>query len=185
MNRPHVAARIAEMRQEAFRDGQMGMSERRAILADTARRTVRAAPSHGDRIAAIREDAILAGERRTDGTQLTIGGDLNLTLVLQSLRGSGDVLTRVEPVVDLVSEVVSLAAPTPGLQGTESGKASISRSAKERSDEKPEGAARLPISGPLGRVRSSGATLPLPEPPRAVQATGRASLTPAAYVCDE
>lgn len=63
MSRPHVQARIRELQEQADREAMLRRDERRALLADTARRRIREAPSHSERTAAIREDAILAGER--------------------------------------------------------------------------------------------------------------------------
>ena len=57
-----------------------------------------------DKIAAIREDAILAGERRTDGTQLTIGGDLNIAVVLQSLRSGAGLTERPAEIMEIARD---------------------------------------------------------------------------------
>lgn len=87
--RPQVRAKMQVLADAADANLVLDMRQRRELLADTARRKIKGAPTHGDRIAAVREDAILAGERRTDGTQLTIGGEINIALVLQSLREGG------------------------------------------------------------------------------------------------
>lgn len=90
MARPHVQARIAEMREAANREGLMQMAERRALLADIARRKIKAAPSHGERIAAIREDATLAGERNE---QVSISGEVSVRACLLALSLDGSSLT--------------------------------------------------------------------------------------------
>lgn len=64
------------------------MNERRRLLAETARKAQKAKPSAADGIAAIREDAILAGERRTDGTQVSVGVAVGLGDVLGGLGGA-------------------------------------------------------------------------------------------------
>src|SRR5690606_12857657 len=92
MARPHVQAKIAELRAAADREAVMDRVRRRRMLADIAeagwrRRKGSAKPA--DAIAAIREDAILAGERRTDGTQFNIAGDVSFTQVLGALRERG------------------------------------------------------------------------------------------------
>lgn len=80
--RPHVASKLAELQAQADSEALLRRDERRAILADTARRTVRAAPSHSERIAAIREDAVLAGER----TERVLGSvDIGLSAIIVAL----------------------------------------------------------------------------------------------------
>jgi hypothetical protein len=88
MARPHVQAKIAELREQADREAVMSLVERRKLLADTARRPVKEAPSHGERIAAIREDSILAGERGTDGTHLNLSLGVSIGAVLGALRSA-------------------------------------------------------------------------------------------------
>jgi len=100
--RPHVAARIAELRAQVDRDAVMSLNERRRLLADTAKREIKVAPSHGERIAAIREDSILAGERRADGSvQVAVGVDLGgLIASLRSTAhggGGGGAVVDVSP----------------------------------------------------------------------------------------
>lgn len=65
------------------------MAERRRLLAETARRKIREVPSHSDRIAAIREDAILAGERRTDGLQQTLSANISVGVILNAFVPDG------------------------------------------------------------------------------------------------
>jgi len=96
--RERVAAKIRELKAQADRDGMLRLNERRALLADTARRFIRVAPSHGDRIAAIREDAILAGERNE---QSTITADVSLTAVLRAIERTGDVRAAAGVVLDI------------------------------------------------------------------------------------
>lgn len=152
MGKSYIVARIAEMRAQADREGAMAMGERRRLLADVARKGVKAKASAGDAIAAIREDAILAGERRTDGTQVSIAGDVNLTLVLQSLRnGSTELNSRsVGPIDDLPASGARDGAPSSGDVETSDTAAApmpggVNPSALTNG---PSGA----ILGPLGRV---------------------------------
>lgn len=57
-----------------------------------------------DKIAAIREDAILAGERRSDGTQLSLSVEVNVGTVIGALRSSQAQAPRVVD-VDEVGQV--------------------------------------------------------------------------------
>lgn len=88
MRRPAVKMAIAEAIEQTRADGVLEMRERRRLLADTARRKIREAPSHAERINAIREDAILAGERRPDGSQIAVGVSVTLGDVLAGLGSS-------------------------------------------------------------------------------------------------
>ena len=84
--RPHVAAKIAELRARADMEAVMSMNERRRLLAETARKA-KGTPTHADRIRAIAEDATLAGERRSDATQVNIAVAVSLGDILGSLGG--------------------------------------------------------------------------------------------------
>lgn len=86
---------------ECEAEGAMDMRERRAFLAKVVRDKRRfLTPDVGQRIAAIREDAILAGERRTDGTQISLSVDVDARSVLASLR-SGLTSAADATIVDL------------------------------------------------------------------------------------
>lgn len=105
--RAKVREAIEEMGREARESMHLDMKARRGLLARIARHEEgwNEAPSYTERVAAIREDAHLAGERRNDGTQINIGGDVNLTTVLAAVRGDeglsrGAVDVEAEPVGD-------------------------------------------------------------------------------------
>lgn len=85
MSRPHIQSRIRELKRLAASEAAMTMSLRREVLGKIAlhKSGWRAAPSYQDRIAAIREDATLAGERLE---QSTVTGDITLTAVLRALE---------------------------------------------------------------------------------------------------
>lgn len=145
--RPAVAARLKSIRTEAHTEDAMVMRQRRFQLAQTALDPRDSgAPSHAERIAAIREDAHLAGERRNDGSQLTLAGDVNLTLVIQSLR-SGDLPLATQPAMDL---------PVVGSGGT---------APSEPHKLAPAGSIPAPapifpaILGPLGRVKRAASVV--------------------------
>lgn len=82
--RPEIKERILAIRSISNECAAMAMEERRALLAQTARAEPATAPTHGNRIAAIREDAILAGERQTD-TPVNIS--LDVAGLLAALSG--------------------------------------------------------------------------------------------------
>lgn len=86
---PAVMARIEEIRQLNAEAASMPMRERLALLADTARRKIREAPSHTERIGAIREYSIHTGERRTDSSQISIAAEVSIVAVLGALNGFG------------------------------------------------------------------------------------------------
>lgn len=156
-NEPEVLAEIARIRNASWSQRVLVMQERRGLLGDIARKGVKAKPTAGDAIAAIREDAILCGERRTDGTQVNIGGDLNLSLVLQSLRNGATTpaltVTQEAEVLPVLAGAVHSVAP---------------ESRDSRSD---DGASRRTLSapasailGPLGRIRRAAAVNVAPAP---------------------
>lgn len=82
----------------------MQMAERRRLLAETARSVPKSEkPSHGERIAAIKLDAELAGEYRQE---IGVGGEITVTHVLRSL--GGDAAAVLPQAVDVSAEPVSV-----------------------------------------------------------------------------
>lgn len=111
MARQHVIDRIEEMRAMALRRGLLRMEERRALLAETARAVPKKLKAtHTERIAAIREDAHLAGERRTDGGTVTIAAHLSAGVILDSL-GALPIVPADQPTDAVVSSDVLPTAP--------------------------------------------------------------------------
>lgn len=75
--RPDIAAAVRELRELAWADEVMSLRERRALLGQTARSVPkRLKASHSDRIAAIREDSILAGDRQREGAAVSVSVDV-------------------------------------------------------------------------------------------------------------
>src|SRR5690606_3726548 len=130
------------------------------MLADIAEAGWRKRKGHAkpaDAIAAIREDAILAGERRTDGTQVNIAGDVSFTMVLQALRerGAGAAVPAVadQPVIDVPAQPETERQPeTPALAVSgDSGEVSAPGRAPQ-----PPSSSGGPVCGPLGRIVGAG-----------------------------
>lgn len=125
-----------------------------------------------DRIAAIREDAILAGERRTDGTQINIGGDLNLSVVLQSLRGAAGTVDVPRGTLTEARNVIEVSATGSAVDDRT---AELITRPAEPVPVAPAGAVLGPL-GPLGRVRAAG---------EAFNRATTAALPSAGFVADE
>lgn len=167
MRRQAVRDVIQETIEATKADGALSMAERRGFLAKVVRDKRRFdAPDAGTRINALREDAILAGERRTDGTQLTIGGDLNIALVLQSLRNGGT-----KTVLHEESSSASCDLPLGAVQ-TVSPESMDSRrdDEEERRALSAPGGLFAPVVGPLGPIRGARATMVRPAQQNAPQA---------------
>lgn len=117
-NRPQVRARVEELRRKAAEGVVLDMRRRRETLARIAEHTGGwgEAPGYGERIAAIREDAILAGERRTDGTQINIGVQVTAPVILAALRGlsvAGPTETQTDALGVPTAAVDAEVAPVP------------------------------------------------------------------------
>lgn len=162
MARPHVQAKIAELRARAESEAIMDLRERRKLLADTARSVpANVKASHSDRIAAIREDAILAGERRADGSQVSLTLDISIGAIIGALRGG---LTSAHDAITLPPEAVKACTPLPSQED----EPSITRRSMETPGEKSEGVRALAassleapaqaVAGPLGVLRTNGHT---------------------------
>lgn len=87
MARPEVKARVKQLSESASTARMLSTARRREILARIAahEKGWEIAPSYSERIAAAREDAILAGERRTDGTQVTFA-QINVGTMLAGIH---------------------------------------------------------------------------------------------------
>lgn len=94
-----VKALVLALRQEQWRASCLQNSERRSILGKIARMDPAGKPTHGQVVQAIREDAILAGERQADNAvalqvNLAIGeaisalGGVNQALEVESIAES-------------------------------------------------------------------------------------------------
>lgn len=142
--RPEVREEIERIRQASWTDRVLVMQERRALLGDIARKGAKAKPSASDAIAAVREDAILAGERRTDGTQVVVNGDVSVSLVLQSLRGG--LAPAIPAAQDARAVPVDVAAVPVGIDEP------AARALPAPVVPAPASAPTLAL-GPLGRVR--------------------------------
>lgn len=84
---PEIRARMLELRAMANDLAVLNMAERRALLAQTARAEPSTPPTYGNIISAIREDAILAGERKVEG-QASVSIDLSNVLLAISGESS-------------------------------------------------------------------------------------------------
>lgn len=90
MARPHVQARVAEIRREILAKTQaaavISHRERRELLASTARSVRKGlTATHGERIRALELDARLAGELTE---QVQVSGELNVKACVLALMGS-------------------------------------------------------------------------------------------------
>lgn len=113
MMRPAVKQAIDEAIEQSKADGVLDMRERRGFLARVVRDKRRfPSPDAGTRINAIREDAILAGERRQDGTQVNVGVVVSLGDVLGGLGGAKALLGGAVQPVSRPVEAVEDATPT-------------------------------------------------------------------------
>lgn len=97
MARPHIREMLTEMREAGKAEGAMSMADRRNLLARIGKHKAgwRAAPTYTERIAAIREDATLAGERNE---QVSISGEVSVRACLVALSLDGSSLTAAKPV---------------------------------------------------------------------------------------
>src|SRR5690606_30646009 len=114
-----------------------------------------------DAIAAIREDAILAGERRTDGTQVNVAGDVSFTVVLQALEQAGPPpgpAVAGQPVIDVPAQPETERQPempalaVSGDSGEVSAPEAIQVCPAPESRSEREVNVTLPPCGPLGRI---------------------------------
>jgi hypothetical protein len=89
--RARVRARIEELRIEARAGEGMDMESRRAVLAKIAQHEKgwERAPAYSERIAAIREDATLTGERMEVGG-VKLGVEIDLAAVLRAIGVGGE-----------------------------------------------------------------------------------------------
>lgn len=142
MSRPHVLARIDELRAKVIAEGIGNMQERRKHLWDKIRAKAEGKPSHSDQINAIREDAILAGERRQDGSQVNVGVVVSLGDVLGGLGGAKALLGAVTQ-----SPAVAVAESRP-VESLEDQPAPDTRP-------EPQNAPASPVGGLLGLLGAS------------------------------
>ena len=127
IRRPHVLARIKQLRQRMWDELRLSASERHALLAETARGVPKSErPKHSDRIRALELDARLAGDL-TD--RVRVDGSVEIHGLLGVLGGAEPPVevdaVVVEPVVeperrDLASGGGLEASDLPG-EGEDSG----------------------------------------------------------------
>lgn len=154
LTRPHVRERLKELQHQAMIEAAKTLPQRREALAKivdagtTPHALKRAHPS--DAINAIREDAILAGERRTDGTQVNISAEISINQVLAHLRGGEVEAKSVQDAtpVDVTHEIQQVASEAGEAHNLVRAGSTPAPASTSRSRE-PVGAP----CGPLGPVR--------------------------------
>lgn len=86
MARPHVQARITELREQADKEGIGNFNEMRRQMWETIRSKADGKPSHGERVRAAELDAKLAGYLKADAITPT---EIHVSVVVGALAGMG------------------------------------------------------------------------------------------------
>lgn len=141
-NLPEIRAKVRELQTLADEQAVLRISERRALLADTARSVVGPA-SHSERVAALKLDAQLAGDLNPDGPQVNI----SFASALSQLKSSLSPALAVD--LEAVTPPPVTLATSPATGGAPKLVAEVGAMGGHKNPESPQGLFTNPTSTPV------------------------------------